>query len=528
MRPAPNLPTQISIRYTDRMEKEHCTLEKTISSILSFYTLLTQLPYIPPDKLMLPPPSGWDISTEEEGRGSGIKAIELRNRGKNEAVINCLRQLPYLDQEVYGNHWTLADNTLHINYARGQLYGDYLERDTAILPLPGHIIWLTEGFERAGVYLLLNTETWEIIEYTLLGESCFLDYDSYKALPVDQKWTPYSAMPADQYFELWKWRHVTLQFIVVRDESAFRGTGSWWCKDPRYLYEESFVQGEEDDQVEGDEDEDYIPEDEEEGADDSDMDTDDSDDDESVSDIDEEMEDIQSELKSLSLDQPLPPTSPSSAPETETNISPKSRRSFLYTLARTLIPDSNDSRANFTDPWTTAQRAEMKQLVSILVSHGWPVPEYEWRVSGRYITTDPKSWELDLTNFKREECLSALSKWCSDRKEREDAERRAAAATEESQLKRKVISIRRKLQRWFLMPYQKGEEIDKDIMPYAVLTLVELDELEPLPENVILETKIHVVLQDMVDCPPMKEREDFREICDKASQFLKNWEYIIS
>ncbi len=56
-----------------------------------------------------------------------------------------LRHLPYLDQELYREHWTLADNTLHINYARGQLYADYLERDTAILPLPGHIIWLTEG-----------------------------------------------------------------------------------------------------------------------------------------------------------------------------------------------------------------------------------------------------------------------------------------------------------------------------------------------------------------------------------------------
>lgn len=514
------------------MGKEPCTREKTISSILSFYRLLTQLPYIPSDKLMLPPPTGWPISTETTKEATGIKATELRNRGKTETVIDVLRHLPYLDQELYGGHWTLADNTLHINYARGQLYADYLERDTAILPLPGHIIWLTEGFERAGVYLLLNTETWEIIEYTLMGESLEIDYDAYEALPVDQKWTAYSAMPADQYFELWWWRHATLQFVLVRDDSAFRGTGEWWCKDPRYLYEESFVQGEEADQEEGDddEDEDYLPEDEDEGDEGSDTDTDESDD-ESAADEGEEMEDIQTELQSLSLDQPLPPTSATADHSDEASTNSKCKRSFLYRLAQTLVPDPNNTnnpRANFTDPWTTAQRAQMRQLVDILVSHGWPVPEYEWRVSGRYITTDPKSWDLDLTNFKREECLEALRQWSLDRKERERAERAAAAAAEGAQQTRKVRSIARQLQTWLLAPTEKGEEIDESIIPYAVLALVELEEVEPVSEEVIRQTKIHKILQGIVDCAPMKEREDYREICDKASQFLKNWEHIIN
>jgi hypothetical protein len=513
------------------MEKESCTREKTISSMVSFYTLLTQLPYIPPDKLMLPPPTGWPINTEGKEEGPGINATELRNRGKNETVIDVLRHIPYLDQELYGERWTLADNTLHINYARGQLYGDYLERDTAILPLPGHIIWLTEGFERAGVYLLLNTETWEIIEYTLLGESIEIDYDAYEALPVAQKWTAYSAMPANEYFELWRWRHVTLQFVLVRDEHAFRGTGEWWCKDPRHLYEESFVQGEEadDQEEEEDEDEDYVPEDEEEGDEGSDMDTDDSDD-ESAGDEDEEMEDIQTELQSLSLDQPPAPTAPADHSD-EASTNPRRGKSFLYKLAQTLIPDANNNnnpRANYTDPWTTARREEMKQLINIFVTHGWPVPEYEWRVSGRYITTDPTSWDLDLTNFKREQCLAALQQWYVDKQERERAERRAAAAADEAQQRRKVRSIARKLQTWFLVPTERGEEIDESIIPYAVLALVELDELEPVPDEVIRETKIHKILRGVVDCPPMKEREDLREICEQASQFLKNWEYLIS
>jgi hypothetical protein len=497
--------------------KQPCTREKTISSILSFYRLLTQLPYIPPDKLMIPPSTGWPISTEE--KGTGIKATELRNRGKTETVIDVLRHLPYLDQERYREHWTLADNTLHINYARGELYHDYLERDTAILPLPGHIIWLTQGFERAGVYLLLNTETWDIIEYTLLGESIEIDYDAYEALPLAQKLTAYSAMPANEYFELWRWRHLSLQFVLVGSENAFRGTGEWWWKDPRFLWEESFVQSGQDDD---EEEEDYVPEDE-----DSDMDTDDSEED--GEEEEEEEEGMEVELQSLSFDQSQPPIPPTQPSQDQANNKPKlAQKSFLYKFAQTLPPkpNTNNPRALYLDPWTTACREEMKQLLQIYTSHGWPLPEYEWRVSGRYFS-DPLRQELDLTDFKREDCLAALRQWSIDKRERERAERMVAAKQEEAQTKRSVASIARKLQKWFLLPTEKGEEIDESRIPNAVLALVQLEGLEPVPDEVILETKIHKILQGIVDCPALQEREDLREICGKASKFLQNWEYII-
>lgn len=294
------------------------------------------------------------------------------------------------------------------------------------------------------------------------------------------------------------------------------GRGEWWCKDPRLLWEESFVQGEQEE--EQDEDEDYIPE---EGDEDSDMDTDDSEDDGE--------EDIQSELQSLSLDQPpIPPTQPSQdQAHTKPNLA---QNSFLYKLAQTLRPDpnTNNPRALYLDPWTTARREQMKQLLQIYVLHGWPLPEYEYRVSGRYLANPSRQQqEPDLTNFKREDCLAALAQWSIDKRERERAERRVAAR-QEAQTKRKVTSIARKLQKWFLHPASRHEEIDESLIPYAVLALVELEELEPVPEEVILGTKIHRVLQWVVDCRPLQEREDLREICDKASQFLRNWEYIIN
>ena len=83
------------------MEKQPCTREKAISSMLSFYQLLTQLPYIPPDKLMLPPPTGWPISQEgAEEEGSGIKATELRNRGVRDVLIVCCDGLTGLPDAI--------------------------------------------------------------------------------------------------------------------------------------------------------------------------------------------------------------------------------------------------------------------------------------------------------------------------------------------------------------------------------------------------------------------------------------------
>ncbi|EEA22233.1 hypothetical protein PMAA_060120 [Talaromyces marneffei ATCC 18224] len=61
-----------------------------------------------------------------------------------------------------------------------------------------------------------------------------------------------------------------------------------------------------------------------------------------------------------------------------------------------------------------------------------------------------------------------------------------------------------------------------------MLASVEVDEQESMPDDVILEMKIDKILQGIVDCTRMKEKEDFREICDKARQFLKNWEYLIN
>lgn len=367
-----------------------CTRSKTIDAILDFYRFLTDIPYIPPEKLMIPSGTG--------GWGDRANAEELAKRGKTDEVIDLLRHLPYLDQELYGQHWTLAYNTLHINYANGELYGDYLEKDRAILPLPGHIIWLSQGFERAGYYLLLNTQTWDIIEYTLLGESIEVDYETYEALPVEIKWTAYSRMPADEYCYLWKWRHMTMSFVIVGDADSFVGTAETFFKDPRHLFEDSLLPSDSEDE------EDYQPDE---------FDSDDEGDDEmddSSEETGEELESIRAEIEELSLAEPDHPSVPTVNDDNDNDDDRPSKRnrSMLFALARIAKMDDK----HYLTEADIARRKDVRELISIYVSHGWPTLAFGWKVWGREEKIPPEiKNRLDLSGFDRDGCRERQGEW---------------------------------------------------------------------------------------------------------------------
>lgn len=377
-----------------------CTRSKTIDAILDFYRFLTDIPYIPPEKLMIPSGiGGWD----------GVKAEELAKRGKTDEVIDLLSHLPYLDQELYGDHWTLAYNTLHINYAKGELYSYFIEKDQAILPLPGHIIWLSEGFERAGYYLLLNTQTWDIIEYTLLGESIEVDYETYEDLPEEIRWTAFSRMPADEYFYLWKWRHMTMNFIIVEDSDSFMGTAETFVKDPRHLFEDSLLPSDSEDE------EDYQP---------GEFESDDEDEmDDSSEETDGKRESIRAEIEELSLAEPghlsVPTVNDDDDNEDDKNRPSKRNRSMLFALAR--IAKADDK--HYLTEADIARRKDLRELISIYVSHGWPTPAFGWKVWGREekIPAEIKN-RLDLSGFDRDGCRQRLNEWMRLWRERKLAE----------------------------------------------------------------------------------------------------------
>lgn len=142
--------------------------EQVIAAIHDFYSLLTKLPYVEPDALVLPPADGW----------SGVNATELRKRGKTEEVIELLRRLPYLRAPAPGRKWMIGPDTIEIAYCDGELYDEVMD---TIQPVPAHCVWLTEMESRDGTSLLLDVQTgaWGSLEtgcFVLDGkESATLD-----------------------------------------------------------------------------------------------------------------------------------------------------------------------------------------------------------------------------------------------------------------------------------------------------------------------------------------------------------------
>lgn len=389
-----------------------CTREKAISSILAFYTLLTQLPYIPADKLVLPPAGGWPTNIKENSEDIGKKGVldeyGLRNCGKTDSVIDILRHLPYLQQSFYGECWTLMYKTRHINYAIGQTYATFLESDE-ILPLPGHIIWLTEGFEHSGVYLLLDTHTWEIIEYTSEGRSIFGSMEEYEALPSNERYTAYVKMPADYYLELWKWRHITLDSILVWAPGFDDGTAQWFGKDPRLLWEETMLPQEDNE----DEDEEWMPD--AEGSE--------NEDEEEYEDEDEIMEGIERdseeeislrELEELDRADLALPMQQQDQQTPQDDVGAVPNGSMLFTVANAGNVDLYSKSPYFE------HGEDVKRLIALYHAHGWPVVEHEYRVAGRFefpsssftpTRWPPKDYALDLSRFDRAGCFEAVAEW---------------------------------------------------------------------------------------------------------------------
>lgn len=461
-------------------------------------------------------------NTHDKTKEGVLDEFELRNRGKTDSVIDVLRNLPYLEQEFYGDRWTMMHYTRHVNYAIGQTYSAYLENDD-ILPLPAHIIWLTEGFERAGVYLLLDTHTWEIIEYTLLGESIQAPYEEYEALPVEERYTAYTKMPADYYMDLWKWRHVTLNFMLIRASSHGSVTGEWFDKDPRLIWEEGLVPSDDDEA----EDEDWMPDvDEEDGGDDNDDDM------KNIEDIEidngKEGE-LLNELEELSLaDLSAPAQDQQTQQEDNGTVLNKS---MLFAIA-------SASKADFYRKSPQFENGEdVKRLIAIYHAHGWPIVQHEYRTTGRYevlssslapASGPPKEYVIDLSNFDREGCFTAVAEWHTAHHERQRAKLDANMKSEKHKI---ILTIRHKLQKLLLAHRGKPNEdhvtVDEEGAQEASRLMMELFEWEPDCEAILKETKIHKVLQAIVANEALYEskgRRDLVEVCGSARGFLEEWQ----
>lgn len=112
-------------------------------ALTAFYKQVIKHPHLDDAALKTPPSSGWD----------DIDSDALRELGKNEAVIELLKRLPYL--EANGRYEKLLVQYETVAIAYTQHPSALMEE---VNPLPESCVYLTEGVDREGYSLILDVE----------------------------------------------------------------------------------------------------------------------------------------------------------------------------------------------------------------------------------------------------------------------------------------------------------------------------------------------------------------------------------
>jgi hypothetical protein len=119
------------------------SLPDIVDSLTAFYKQIIKHPHLDDAALKIPPSSGWET----------IDSAALRELGKSEAVVQLLRNLPYLEANGPYEKLLIQYETVAIAYT--QHPSDLMEQ---INPLPEYCIHLTEGVDREGYSLILDVE----------------------------------------------------------------------------------------------------------------------------------------------------------------------------------------------------------------------------------------------------------------------------------------------------------------------------------------------------------------------------------
>ena len=112
-------------------------------AMMDFLEVLCSMPHMNPDSWTKPPQGGW----------SGIDDAALRARGKTDAAIDFLRQLPCVARES-GEPLPLTPHTSAVDFSSGEVVPEWAER---LIETPEHVVWFGNASSRDGHYLLLDT-----------------------------------------------------------------------------------------------------------------------------------------------------------------------------------------------------------------------------------------------------------------------------------------------------------------------------------------------------------------------------------
>jgi hypothetical protein len=140
-------------------EKTPYSRDETVSAIKSFYEFLTTLPGLLTSAIQDAPPNGWPE----------IDSNTLAPLKKNEAVIDLLRYIPYIDNNNSRGTVEIAYKTLALQFNRPAKKRpiDFSKLEGSYIPvgceLPEHVVALTKGGEY-GSWLLLDTQEGKLLQ----------------------------------------------------------------------------------------------------------------------------------------------------------------------------------------------------------------------------------------------------------------------------------------------------------------------------------------------------------------------------
>ena len=210
---------------------------EAVSAIKSFYGFLTTLPGLLPSAIRDAPPNGW----------AEIDSNTLAPLKKNGAVIDLLRYIPYIDNNNSGGTVEIAYKTLALQFNKpaknrpidcNKLEGSYIPVGCE---LPEHVVALTKGGEY-GSWLLLDTQEGKLLQiyiffftkkiysledviYKADNVGTVTDYimmerpeRDYPPLDDPENWRAYQTLPIVEFFELWKEKYRSLEWVVLPEK----------------------------------------------------------------------------------------------------------------------------------------------------------------------------------------------------------------------------------------------------------------------------------------------------------------------
>lgn len=193
--------------------------DETIDAVLRCYLAVVNQPYLDDSALIIPPAEGWSDTDIE---------------GKNDAVLDLLRHLPYLRADDRSQRLLLHWETIPICYTDGR-------SDQEPWPLPPSCVFLAHSVDREGINLILDTDRGTITPYRHTGDDFVLPEEEYEALSYSERWKGYQAFPIKEFFGNWTKRYNKLIWMLVPNFIGQPTTGTFYSRAATRAEEEDLL-----------------------------------------------------------------------------------------------------------------------------------------------------------------------------------------------------------------------------------------------------------------------------------------------